>query len=71
MIFHILSLLFFCLGLMVGFPYAMVWALFYTDKVETDEDRLFRDFLRGKLQLAAILLIAGAVCALITMHNGA
>lgn len=70
MIFHVLTLVCFGFGLMVGFPYAIVWALFYDEPDDTDEDRLFRSFIINRLRLAAALLFAGALFALINAAQG-
>lgn len=70
MIFQVIAMLCFGFGLMVGFPYAIVWALFYDEPDDTDEDRLFRAFIVNKLRLAACLLVAGGVFALIDMAQG-
>ena len=72
MIFHVLTLVCFGFGLMVGFPYAIVWALFYDEPDNTDEDRLFRAFILGRLKIAAALFVAAGVFGLIaTFSTGA
>lgn len=71
MIVQVLAYLCFILGLMIGFPYAIVYALFHDDEDMADDDgQLFRNFIVNRLRVAACFLVAGGVFALIHMSTG-
>jgi hypothetical protein len=71
MTFYHAALLCFCLATMIGFPYGMVWLLFYTDRPDTPEDTLFRSYIARRLKVAALLVVAGGVFTLLTLSTGA